>query len=147
MTEVASLCLHRKSLARDKRKQGIKYLPCPLILVTVSSFSGLHLQIYQMKAMKLMQTYDGPHKPAYFCALVLSCLPPTGQPSSPAVPYFSTHRNSKNNGSSEAPDQSIIDGEPTEVWVPVAFRVQAHSKPYRRFHTEVSAGRRESMGP
>lgn len=35
----------------------------------------------------------------------------------------------------KAPDEFVIDGDPTEVWVPVSLWVQAHSQACRR-HTQ-----------
>lgn len=42
-----------------------------------------------------------------------------------------THRHCHGDGSCKAPDQCVVHGEPAEVWVPVAFRVQTHSQTCR----------------
>lgn len=47
--------------------------------------------------------------------------------SSTCSPQLSTYRNSKGHRSSKTPDECIIDGEPAEVRIPIAFRIQAHS--------------------
>ena len=46
-----------------------------------------------------------------------------------------THRRHGGDGSGEAPDQRVVHGEPTEVRVPVAFRVQAHCQTWTNTDT------------
>lgn len=47
------------------------------------------------------------------------------------------YQNDDGDGSGEAPDEFIVDGDPTEVRVPVAFRVQPHGQTcIRHTHTE-----------
>lgn len=46
-----------------------------------------------------------------------------------------THRHCHGDGSCKAPDQCVVHGEPAEVWVPVAFRVQTHSQTCRHRQT------------
>lgn len=43
-----------------------------------------------------------------------------------------THRHHHGNGSSEAPDQSVVQRQPTEIRVSVAFGVQAHGQTCRQ---------------
>lgn len=47
-----------------------------------------------------------------------------------------THRRHHGDGSSKAPDESVVHRQPTEVWVPVAFRVQSHCQTWRRNQTD-----------
>lgn len=43
-----------------------------------------------------------------------------------------THRHHHGDGSSKAPDEGVVHRQPTEVWVPVAFRVQSHRQTCRQ---------------
>lgn len=38
----------------------------------------------------------------------------------------SSYQYDNGNGTSKAPQQFVIDGDPTEVWVPITLWVQAH---------------------
>lgn len=37
-----------------------------------------------------------------------------------------SYQNDNGNRTSKAPDEFVIDGDPTKVWVPITFWVQAH---------------------
>lgn len=55
--------------------------------------------------------------------LFLTRIPRTHSPPSPLP---STYRDSEGHRASETPDEGIVDGEPAEIGVPIAFGVQAH---------------------
>lgn len=47
-----------------------------------------------------------------------------------------SHRHRHGHGSREAPDQGVVHGQPTEVRVPVAFRVQSHRQTWEPSRAE-----------
>lgn len=47
-----------------------------------------------------------------------------------------TYQDDYKDGSCEAPDQRVVDGEPAEVWVAVTLRVKTYCQTYTHTHTE-----------
>lgn len=47
-----------------------------------------------------------------------------------------TYQDDYKDGSCEAPDQRVVDGEPAEVWVAVTLRVKTYCQTYTHTHTQ-----------
>lgn len=75
----------------------------------------------------LLYTPFLPHTPTY---PIHPIYPP--HPTCPIHPTHPhpPHRHGAGAGPRQAPHQAVMDGEPAEVGVPVALRVQPHSQPY-----------------
>lgn len=48
-----------------------------------------------------------------------------------------TYQDYYKDGSCEAPDECVMDREPTEIWVPISLRVKTYCQTYTHTHTSL----------